>query len=87
MNDTSETIARLVAERHAAMTPDERLQIASSMYETARAIVESSLPADLSSVERRLAVARRFYGEELPEAMLIAYASHDVTDLALCRGS
>lgn len=74
MSDTSEAVARLVAERYAAMTAVERLEIASGMYDTARAIVESSLPAGLSAVERRLAVARRFYGEDVPEAMLIAYA-------------
>lgn len=76
MNDTSETIARLVAERHLAMTPEERLQVASGMYETARAIIESSLPTGLSPAERRLAVARRLYGADLPEATLCAYAHH-----------
>lgn len=74
MNDTSETIACLVAERHRTMTPDERVRAAAGMYATARAIVESSLPAGLSPAERRLAVARRFYGGELPETMLRGYA-------------
>jgi hypothetical protein len=44
------------------------------MYDTARAIVLSSLPPGLSRRERRLAFARRFYEGELPEAALIAYA-------------
>jgi hypothetical protein len=47
------------------------------MYDTARAIVLSSLPPDLSRRERRLAFARRFYDGELPEAALIAYAERD----------
>lgn len=44
------------------------------MFETARTIVLSSLPPNLSRGERRLAVARRFYAGELPEAALIAHA-------------
>jgi hypothetical protein len=79
MNDTSPKIAVMVAERHRRMTADERMTIASSMFDTARAIVESSLPANLSRRERRLAYAKRMYGDELPEAALIAFAEwpHD----------
>lgn len=74
MNDTSPQIEALVDERYRRMTPDERVRIAASMFETARAIVLSSLPPGLNRRERRLAVARRFYGDELPEAALIAHA-------------
>lgn len=74
MNDTSPRIAALVAERHRQMTSDERIRIASSMFDTARAIVESSLPSHLSRRERRLALAKRLYGDELPEAALVAFA-------------
>jgi hypothetical protein len=74
MNDTSPEIAAMVAERHRRMTPEERMRIASSMFDTARAIVESSLPPNLSRRERRLAYARRMYGSELPDAALIAFA-------------
>jgi hypothetical protein len=52
----------------------ERMQIASDMFDTARKIIESSLPKDLSRRDRRLAVARRIYNDELPEAALIAFA-------------
>jgi hypothetical protein len=76
MNDTSDTVARLVRERYAAMTPAERMQIAASMYDTARAIVEASLPPGLTSAQRRYAIAKRIYGDDLPEAALIAYAEH-----------
>ncbi len=74
MNDTSPAVARLVAERYRAMTPLERMEAVCSLNQTARIIVESSLPADLTREERRLAVARRFYGTELPEAALLAHA-------------
>lgn len=74
MNDTPSRIEAMVRERYKQMTPDERVRIAASMFETARAIVHSSLPKGLNRRERRLAVARRFYAGELPDAALIAYA-------------
>ena len=74
MNDTSPEVSALVAARHRQMTADERIKIASSMFDTARAIVESSLPPNLGRRERRLAYAKRMYGDELPEAALIAFA-------------
>ena len=74
MNDTSPKVAAMVAEHYRKMTPEERMRIASSMFDTARAIVESSLPPNLSRRERRLAYAKRMYGNELPEAALIAFA-------------
>lgn len=48
------------------------------MCDTARIIVESSLSATLSRKERRLALARRMYGNELPEAALIEFAEWKV---------
>ncbi|HET6630958.1 MAG TPA: hypothetical protein VFG91_14390 [Woeseiaceae bacterium] len=74
MNDTAPKVELMVRERYKQMTPDERVRIAASMFDAARAIVLSSLPADLSPRDRRLAVARRFYAGELPEAALIAHA-------------
>jgi hypothetical protein len=74
MSDTSARVSRLVYEHHQAMTAAERWQVAASLFETARAIVESSLPPGLTIEQRRLAVARRFYGTELPEAALLAHA-------------
>jgi hypothetical protein len=76
MNDTSDTVSRLVFDRHQGMTPAERWHAAASLFETARAIVESSLPAGMTIEQRRLAVARRFYGTELPDAALLAHAHY-----------
>ncbi|HWG34282.1 MAG TPA: hypothetical protein VN650_08950 [Gemmatimonadaceae bacterium] len=45
------------------------------MFETARRIVESSLPPGMSREERRLAWARRLYEGELPEKALLAFAA------------
>lgn len=74
MSDTSPEVERMVAEHYQQMTPEERMRIAASMFETARVIVESSLPATLTRRERRLAFAQRMYGDELPEAALSAFA-------------
>ena len=70
-------VTALIEARYKAMTPIERLKIASSMFDTARAIVASSLPHNLSREERRYALAKRIYGDELPEAALQAHALHD----------
>jgi len=77
MSDTSPKVAALVAQRHRLMSPEERMQIASDMFDAARAIVESSLPPALTRRDERLALARRFYAGELPEAALIAFAEWD----------
>ena len=74
MSDTSAKFSALVSERHAQMSADERMQIASDMFDTARKIIESSLPGNLSQRAGRLAVARRLYNDELPEAALSAHA-------------
>jgi len=74
MSDTSPEMERIVTERYRRMTPDQRIRIASSMFETAREIVESSLPPNMTRKERRLAFARRLYAGELPEAALQAFA-------------
>lgn len=74
MSDTSLEVERMVAEHYQQMTPEERMRIAASMFETARVIVESSLPTTLTRRERRLAFAQRMYGDELPEAALLTFA-------------
>lgn len=76
MSDTAPEVAALVAERHRRMTPAERVAIASALFDTARVIVESSIPGDLPRQERRLEFARRLYGRELPEAALRAFAEY-----------
>ena len=76
MNNTSDEISMLVADRHRSMTPAERWLAASSMFQTAYKIVEASLPNGLTLEQRRLAVVRRLYQNELPEAALIAHARY-----------
>jgi hypothetical protein len=76
MNDTSDAIANVALERYRAMTPAECWLAASSLFETARAIIQSSLPNSLTAEQRRLAIVQRLYNEELPEAALIAHANY-----------
>lgn len=77
MNDTSPEMEKMVTERYRDMSPDQRMRIASSMFETARALVESSLPSNLTRRDRRLAFARRLYAGEMPEAAFLAFAEWD----------
>jgi hypothetical protein len=64
------------------MTPAERWLAASSLFETARAIIQSSLPSSFTVEQRRLAVVRRLYNGELPEVALIAHANYSSTTRA-----
>lgn len=61
MNDTAPNIAGYVRERYLAMKPGERFLIGIGMFDAARALVEASIPADLSGLERRRAICERFY--------------------------
>jgi hypothetical protein len=83
MNDTAAAIDKVIADRYRSMTPAERWLAASSLFETARKIVESSLPSGLTIEQRRLAVVRRLYTDELPEVALIAHAKYDSATPAL----
>jgi hypothetical protein len=76
MNDTSDAMAQVVLDRYRSMTPGERWLAASSLFETARAIIQSSLPSSFTREQRRLAVVKRLYSGELPEAALIAHANY-----------
>jgi hypothetical protein len=74
------TTTLMVAERYRLMTPERRMRIASSMFEPARAIIESSLPLNLTRRERRLAFAKRLYAGELPDAALQVFADWNMRE-------
>jgi len=76
MSDTKAHIAVLVFERHARMSASERFHAASALFDVAVAIVDSSLSPELSRRERRLARARRLYGDAISVAALEAYADY-----------
>ena len=75
-NDTSDAISKIVLERYRSMTAAERWLATSSLFETARAIIQSSLPSSLTTEQRRLAIVQRLYKGELPEEALIAHANY-----------
>jgi len=76
MNDTSPDIDRMVTAHYAAMSPFERMSVVVSMRQTAIAIIESSLSGNLTREQRRYAIVKRFYGNELSEAALVAHANY-----------
>jgi hypothetical protein len=63
MDGTTPEFRRLVRERLQALAPAERVRMCTDMFETARKIVEASLPADLDPQERRYRICKRFYGD------------------------
>jgi hypothetical protein len=63
MQDTNLEFRVLVAERFAAMSAHERVRVCTEMFDTARALVEASLPKGLSPAERRYRICERFYGD------------------------
>lgn len=76
MDDTDPDLQLRFEAYHRGLTPAQRMEIASAMFDTARAIVDSSLPVDLSPHERRVAIARRFYAGELPESAFTTFARY-----------
>lgn len=61
MNDTAPEVSDYLRKRYAAMSPEQRFLIGIRMFDTARALVEASIPGDLSDYERRREICRRFY--------------------------
>jgi len=72
MNDTGAEFRKRFAARLAALAPADRVRLCADMFETARALVEASLPANLDAAERRRRICRRFYGELADKAFPLA---------------
>ncbi len=67
MNDTSPEIQKRLTEKYMSLSGFERVQIGSSMFESAKKIAEYSLPKDLSEKEKKIQLFLRFYGHEFSE--------------------
>lgn len=63
MQDTTPEFQKLAEESYARMAPEERVRICGEMFDTARALVEASMPDDLDPAERRFRLCERFYGD------------------------
>jgi hypothetical protein len=69
MNDTEPIIAKILKEKYNLLTPGERLKKCFGMYETAKALVLSSISDSLKADERRKIFFKRMHGYSLPEKM------------------
>jgi len=67
MNDTSPWAKKIQDELFAKLSGEERLLMGLEMFETARKIVLSSFPPNLSENEIRKRLFLRFYGNDFSE--------------------
>ncbi|MDQ6656575.1 MAG: hypothetical protein M3Y80_12285 [Verrucomicrobiota bacterium] len=67
MIDTAPAIAEMVRARLMARSGPERFLMGVRMFDAARDMVLSSLPANISGEARKRLLFQRIYGERLPE--------------------
>mgnify|MGYP001560068699 FL=1 len=75
MRDTTFEFQRFVDEQYRRLTPGERVRLCTEMFDAARRLVESSLPPQLSGIERKRWIAERFYGREFANRVFPAAAA------------
>ena len=66
-------------------TGEERLIIASQMFDSARTLVMASLPPGLDEVELRARLCERFYGSEVNAAAFVCALRKSAQDFAQSR--
>ena len=64
LTDTPSEIERMVHDRLMARSNAERFLMGAAMFDSARKMIEASLPVGLSEIERRRELFRRTYGTE-----------------------
>ena len=64
MRDTTAEFQRFVDAQYRRLSPGERVRLCTEMFDAARLLVESSLPANLSEVERKRRITERFHGPD-----------------------
>ncbi|MCH7773243.1 MAG: hypothetical protein IH784_02415 [Bacteroidetes bacterium] len=67
MIDTTTEAEKIQSELFDKMTGEERMKIASDMFDTARTLVIASLDKNLNDTEKRKALFLRFYGNDFSE--------------------
>jgi hypothetical protein len=65
MTDTPKHIERMLHEKIMALSGKIRFIMGSQMFDSAREMIQASLPKDISEAERRRLLFKRIYGEEL----------------------
>ena len=64
MTDTPSEIERMIREKFMALSGEVRFIMGAQMFESAKEMVNASLPLGLSETERRRELFRRIYGKE-----------------------
>ncbi|MGB9474563.1 MAG: hypothetical protein WCE87_05775 [Candidatus Udaeobacter sp.] len=65
VTDTRPEIEQMMSNKIMARSGEERFIMGSEMFDSAREIVEASLPKTLSETERRRLLFKRIYGKDL----------------------
>ena len=65
MNDTDPEIEQLVRRRLLERSGTERVEMGSSMFELAKAMILASFPPNLTPLEIKERLAERLYGDEI----------------------
>jgi hypothetical protein len=79
MNDTSPDIEKRMAEMMASRTPAERLRMASSMFDTAKILMEAGIRQEnpsLSEAQIRARIFVRFYGDCYSKKEIVKIMKH-----------
>ena len=66
MTDTAQEIKQLVRAQIMARSPAERFVMGAEVFDSALAVVKTSLPTNLSRNEYKRQLSKRLYGLELP---------------------
>jgi hypothetical protein len=75
ITDTSPEMEEIFRMKMMKLSGERRFMMGVSMYDTARMLVEASLPKDITLAEKRRQILTRFYGVELSEDVISAVAS------------
>lgn len=70
MRDTTPEFQRFVDAQYQRLSPGERVRLCTELFDAARILVESSLPANLSEYERKRRITERFYGLDFANRVL-----------------
>jgi hypothetical protein len=70
MNDTTQTVEQYWFHRLASLSGEERMKMTADSFESARAVVLSSLKAHGSESEAKKHLLLRFYGGDLSEGRI-----------------
>ena len=73
MNDTDPQIAELVRQRLLECSGEERVMMASDMFDAVRAVVLASFPEGLTDIDIKGRLCERLYGDEINVPAFVEY--------------